>query len=117
MADSDPTDRDQILALTIPPDDAPFLRKTFTTMRWGINDDLANHPDEVREPARRRREATAYSQLIDALGSGSIQPDPYLCEVLACHAEAIDEANEYPRVAAEHGALHRLLAQVKGALS
>jgi hypothetical protein len=117
MADSDPTDRDQILALTIPPDDAPFLRDSFTIARWGINDDLANHSGEVREPARLRREATAYSQLIDALGSGSIQPDPYLCEVLARHAEVIDEGNEYPRVAFEHDALHRLLGQVKGALA
>lgn len=117
MADSDPTGRGKALALTIPAADAPFLIDTLATARWGANEDLANHPNEVREPARLRREAAAYSQLIDAVTAASIKPTRYLCQVLSTLAGTIDEENDYEVVVFEHGALHGLLGQVEGALA
>lgn len=112
MATDNPTGGGAAVALTIPPDDAAFLRSVFEMARSGIRDELDNYPDSLREPTRLHREEAVYNALLAALGSGSIVASGDLRCVLCDLAETIDRANEYERVVAEHAALLGLREQV-----
>jgi hypothetical protein len=114
MAKKNPMGERSAFALTIPPHDLPFLCSTLTMTRDGIADELARFGDQLREPARLRREEAAYGRLLTALEGDSIVPDHDIERALASLAEVIDTANEYSRVVAEHDALHGLLAQIDG---
>jgi hypothetical protein len=114
MADTDPTGGGSTVALTISPEDRRFLRLTFEMAREGIRDELTEHPDRLREPARLHREEASYGKLLDGLGTGSIVPDCAVRDLLCHLAEVIDQNNEYTRVVAEHEALYGLLGQIKG---
>lgn len=113
MAIPDPTDRDQALALSIPPAHKLFLLDTFKTVRRGINEDLADPAGEVRDPAKLRSEAAAFAALIEALEWDRAEPDPLQREVLAMLAASIDEENEYELAVFEHHALYGLLRQLQ----
>lgn len=112
MARTDPTGDGPAVALTIPPDDAAFLRSVFQMARGGIRDELAEYPDELREPLRLHREEVVYEALLAALDSGSLVVTGDLRCVLSDLAETIDRANEYERVVAEHAALLGVRRQV-----
>lgn len=112
MATTDPTGSGPAVALTIPPDDATFLRGVFEMACGGIRDELADHAEEVRDPARLRREEGAYDALLAALGGDSIVASVDVCRVLGELAQMIDRENEYRRVIAEHAALLGLREQV-----
>lgn len=52
MSYDNPTGTGPAVALTIPPDDATFLRTVFKMARDGIRAELSEHPDRLREPTR-----------------------------------------------------------------
>lgn len=114
MATDNPTGRGLGIAVAIPAKDRKFLRGLFEIARGGIRDDLADHPEAVREPARLQREEGAYDVLLAALDSGSIVASSDVCRVLGELAETIDRENEYERVLAEHAALLGVHRQVCG---
>ena len=114
MADENPTGRGFAVALNIPADQVGFLRGLFTSARAGVRQELKEYPDQLKEPARLRREDAAYGRLLAALDELVIIPDDGLRAVLGDLAKIIDSGNEYSRVVAEHEALHGLLGQLKG---
>jgi hypothetical protein len=105
MATTDPTGGGPVVALSIPPDDAAFLRGVFEMAQGGIRDELAEYPDSLREPTRLHREDAAYDALLAVFDSGSIVVTGDIRCVLCDLAQLIDRINEYERVAAEHAAL------------
>jgi hypothetical protein len=114
MADANPTGGGDLVALTIPTDDRKFLLGVFEMARNGIRDELADYPDDLREPTRLHREEAVYDRLLAALDSGVIVADDETRRVLCDLAEMIDSANEYERVVAEHAALLGLREQLAG---
>jgi hypothetical protein len=114
MADENPTGRGAAVALSIPADQARFLRSTFRSAQAGIRNELREYPKQLKDPARLRREEAAYGRLLAALDELVIVPDPVVCGVVGDLAQVIDSGNEYRRVIAEHEALHCLLDQLGG---
>jgi len=112
MADSNTTGDGDRVALSIPPKDRKFLRSVFSMARGGIRDELAEYPEQLREPTRLHREEAVYDKLLAALQDGELVVDHDVRQVLADLAQTIDRANEYQRVVAEHVALVGLHAQV-----
>lgn len=112
MATQNPTGGGAAVSLSIQPVDRKFLRSVFSMARGGIRDELADYPDDLREPTRLYREEAVYDKLLGALREGSIVPDADTRRVLADLAQTIDRANEYERVVAEHAALLGLQEQV-----
>jgi hypothetical protein len=114
MADENPTGRGSAVALNIPADQVGFLRGLFKSARAGVRQELKEYPDQLKEPARLRREDAAYGRLLAALDELVIVPDNDLRAVLGDLAQIIDSGNEYGRVVTEHEALHDLLDQLGG---
>jgi hypothetical protein len=114
MADENPTGRGSAVVLSIPADQARFLRSTFRSAQAGIRDELREYPKQLREPARLRREEAAYGRLLAALDELVIVYGRDVLDVLRDLAQVIDQGNEYSRVVTEHEALHGLLAQLRG---
>jgi hypothetical protein len=114
MATDNPTGRGPGIAVAIPTKDRGFLRGLFEIARGGIRDDLADHPEGIREPTRLRREEGAYDALLAVLDGGSIVASSDVCRVLDELAQTIDRENEYERVLAEHAALLGVRKQVCG---
>ena len=117
MADENPTGRGSAVALQIPADQARFLRGVFQMALRGIEDELADYPKRLKEPARLRREKAAYGRLLAALDELVIVPDADVRDVLGDLAGIIDRSNEYKRVVSEHEALRGLLEQIKAGKS
>lgn len=114
MADENPTGRGSTVALSIPTDQARFLRSIFRSAQAGIRDELREYPKQVKEPSRLRREEAAYGRLLAALDELEIVPDDGMRAVVGDLAQVIDSGNEHSRVVTEHEALHDLLGQLKG---
>jgi hypothetical protein len=114
MADENPTGRGSAVALSIPADQARFLRSTFRSAQAGIRNELREYPKQLKDPARLRREETAYGRLLAALDELVIVPDDDVRAVVGDLAQVIDSGNEHSRVITEHEALHGLLGQLKG---
>lgn len=90
------------------------MRGLFKSARAGVRQELKEYPDQLKEPARLRREDAAYGRLLAALDELVIAPDNDLRAVLGDLAPVIDSGNEYSRVVAEHEALRGLLGQLTG---
>jgi hypothetical protein len=114
MAKENPTGRGSAVSLTIPADQARFLRGLFKDARAGVCQELKDYPKQLREPARLRREEAAYGRLLAALDECVIVPDADVRVVVGDLAKIIDGSNEYERVVAEHEALHGLLGKLAG---
>jgi len=114
MADENPTGRGSAVALSIPADQARFLRSTFRSAQAGIRNELREYPKQLKDPARLRHEEATYGRLLAALDELVIAPDPDVRGVVGDLAQVIDSGNEYSRVIAEHEALHGLLDQLGG---
>jgi len=111
MADENPKGRGAAVALQIPAD---HVRIVFQMALRGIREELDDYPKQLKEPARLRREESAYGRLLVALDELVIVLDSDVQDVLADLAGIVDRGNEYSRVVEEHEALHRLLAQLRG---
>jgi hypothetical protein len=112
MATDNLTGRGAAVALKIPADRVRFLRSVFSMARDGLRDELADHPEQLREPARLRREEAVYGRLLAALDELVIVPDEDMRAVVGELAQTIDQSNEYERVVAEHEALASLSGQL-----
>lgn len=93
---------------------APLLREYFVTARVGRIADLAEYPDQLRDPERTRAEAETYGRLIEGVDRRTIVADEEVRAALVESAAASDEANEYARVLREHAAFEHLLRQLPG---
>jgi hypothetical protein len=82
----------------------------------GSKAELAEHPDQLKEPERLRCEEVVYDQLLAALDGDAIEPSADIRRVVGEVAEWIDSANEYERVLAEHDALAAPHRQLGGAV-
>ena len=114
MAKDHPTGRGSAVALNLPADHVAFLRDTFESAQAGVRDELAEYPEDLKDPDHLRREVDAYGRLLTALDELVIVPDRDVCDVVGDLAEIIDRGNEYSRAVAEHEALHGLHAQLMG---
>lgn len=112
MANQNPTGSGPSVALTIPVADGDFLRSIFTMARDGIREELADYPDQLREPILLHREEATYDALLAALDGGSVVVSDDIRRVLCDLAKMIDGENEYERVVAEHAALLGFCEQV-----
>lgn len=110
MADENPMGRGAAVALDLPADQVRFLRGTFESAQEGVRDELREHPDQLEDPARLRREDAAYGRLLTALDECVIAPDAEVRAVVRDLAQMIDQGNEHGRVVFEHEAFHGLLA-------
>jgi hypothetical protein len=112
MSCANPTGGGHVVALVIPPGNLPFLRRVIGAARDGLREDLDRFTDELQRPRSKLLfEDAAYAALLDALDRRWIVPDEEVRTVLSHLAESVDHDNDYARVAAEHDALHGLLAQ------
>jgi hypothetical protein len=102
-----------MVALTVSTEHRDFLRGIFEAARGGICDELAEYPDQLREPRQLHREEAVYDALLAALDSGSIVAAADICQVLSDLAKIIDDDNEYERIVIEHHALYGLLGQIE----
>lgn len=114
MSAQNPKGPHAFVGLSIAAYHADFLRETFEGARAGVRAELREYPGQVCDPERLRREAATYTRLLTAIEERAIVPDAEARELVADLALAIDRENEYARVAAEHEALHGLLAQLPG---
>ena len=117
MAENDPTKCRGPIHLAVPRRDRKFLKEVLAMARDGVRDDLSEHGDRLRRPACQRRELAAYERLLAAIEGEPLVPDPDLRSVLSGLARIVDDGNEYARVAAEHRAVHGLLASLDQAKS
>jgi hypothetical protein len=115
MAEKNPRDRGVTTVITVSPNAADFLRRTFGMVLDGIRADLSSYGHKVEDALRLHREEVAYRALLKALDSRSLVVTGDICHVLRELADSIDRANEYARVVAEHTALLDLRQQIGGA--
>ncbi len=114
MADKKPTDGARIVPLDLSIERRLILRNEIEVWRAGDREDLAEKPDERRDPDRRRRVA-AYERLIEALTRGKIElPDDEARVALREAADGFDEAEEWEETRAIHDAQRALLAVLGG---
>lgn len=118
MATRNPTGDGASITLSVRPCDRDFLRRLFAAASDGLRDELDGFADQLREPPDQLlSEEAAYGQLLDGLGGSPVFPDLAMRDAVAGLARAIDRENQYPRVLAEHDALHGLLVQVEEAVA
>lgn len=115
MANENPTGSGDAVSVTIPADDAKFLRRLFTMALEGVRAELDDYPEGqrgLREPTRLQREEDIYKALLAALDGEPIFPDHDVRWLLRDLTEMNDRENEYTRALAEHDALLGLRAQL-----
>ena len=118
MSCANPTGGGHAVALEIPAGNLPFLRRVIGAARAGLRDDLDRHGDQLQQPrSKLLLEDAAYAELLVALDRRWIVPDDEVRATLSRLGESVDRDNQYPRVLAEHEALHGLLAQLEGQVS
>lgn len=110
MANEKPTDGVRVMPLDLSIERRLILRHQIEIWRAGDREDLAERPDEQRDPDRRRRVA-AYERLIEALTRGRVElPDDEARVALQEAADGFDEAEEWEETRAIHDAQRALLA-------
>ena len=115
MADENPMGGRQAVSLDLPAEYLLILRDTLADCLEGVQDDL-EAPEGMKEPGQARREADAYQRLLAGLARGKILvPDEAALEAIEKIAAADDKASNYAEIAANHDALHGLLAVLQGA--
>jgi hypothetical protein len=111
MATDNPTGGERAVPLSLPLNQAAFLRRELTGFRDGLEDDAETHPD--RPDARRwLANADAYGRLVAGIDAGEIVPDDRVRRLVSEWAEAHDCAEHYERVNFEHDAIAVLREQI-----
>jgi len=113
MASENPKGDGAAILLSISPRNVAILRPILAMVREGARDDFSTPPVAGRLEIARADEH-ACRVLLSALDHGAIVPAPHICRALGELAGSVEEANEYERVVAEHGALADLRRQVCG---
>jgi hypothetical protein len=67
--------RGHAVALNLPADHVRFLRGTFEQARAGVQDELEEYPEQLKDPEHLRCEEAAYGRLLVALDELVIVPD------------------------------------------
>lgn len=111
MADSDPMGGAPAVPLSIPSEQAEFLRRELTGFKDSLEDDAETHP---KRPDTRGwlANAEAYGRLIAGIDAGEIVPDDRVRRLVREWAEAHDRAEHYERVVFEHDAIATLREQI-----
>jgi hypothetical protein len=115
MARKNPTDGERVVSLDLPAEHIPILRARLTNWLGGVREDL-QVPERLENPDAARLEAQAYERLLVGLTTGQIcVPDEEAQAALVTAAGAYDEGSNHAEIAANHDALHGLLAVLEGA--
>lgn len=113
MANENPTGDEQVAPLDLPPGQTSILRSFLADWLEGVREDLKT-PERMQEPEMARQEAQAYERLLVALTVKQIfLPDEAARAAFEPAVEAYDKENNYAELAANHDALHSLLALLK----
>ena len=111
MATENPTGGERAVPLSIPPEQAAWLRDRLSGFKADLDNDVQTLP---HRPGARRwlADAEAYRRLIAGLDAGEIVPDDQLRRLVREWAEAHDRAEHYERVVFEHDAIAALREQI-----
>lgn len=110
MAAKNPTHGERAVSLDLSAEHIPILRDRLTGWLAGIREDL-NTPERLESPDAVRQEAQAYERLLVGLTTGQvILPDEPARAAIGTAMVAHDKESNYAEVAANHDALHGLLA-------
>jgi hypothetical protein len=100
--------------LHLPDPQVKILRGTIASCLEGVSGDLRKS-EQLPDPERAQREASAYQRLLAALDSRRIVlPDDAVREAVEIMVLAIEEDTDYRRLVAEHDALFGLLDLLGG---
>ncbi len=114
MATQNPMGGEQIVPLDLPTDQISLLRVQLTDWLAGVREDLKT-PAKLKHPNRARQEAQAYERLLVALTVGQIAiPDETARAAIQAATDGYDKESNYAEIAANHDALHGLLAVLGG---
>jgi len=114
MSCSNPMGDGASVALNLSDKHTAILRRDLASWAADLRADL-QEPERLEDPDRTRAEAAAYERLFAAVESGELRvPDAEAERVLRAAAEAHDRETDYERIAAEHDAMHGLLAALEG---
>jgi hypothetical protein len=106
------TGGERVVPLDLPAEQVPILRARLTNWLEGAREDLKT-PERLESPDDADREAQAYERLLVGLTTGQIVlPDEAARKVLMAAAASYDEGSDYAEIAANHDALHDLLARL-----
>ncbi len=102
------------MPLDLPAKHIPILRDRLTGWLEGVREDLKT-PERMEQPDEACQEAQAYERLLVGLTTGQIfLPDEAARAAIEIAATGYDEGSNYAEIAANHNALHGLLAVLEG---
>jgi hypothetical protein len=114
MATQHDTGGSEAVPLDLPDPQVKILRGTIASCLEGVSGDL-RQPEQLPDPERAKREASAYERLLAAFDKGVIDlPDDAAREAVEVMVLAVEEDTDYARIIAEHDALFGLLALLGG---
>lgn len=114
MANENPTGGGRAVPLDLPPEHITILHDSLASCLEGVRGDLET-PDLMRDPDKSRQEADAYERLLAGLARGEIVvPDEAARAAVEAIAVDDDRQSNYAEIAANHDALHGLLALLEG---
>lgn len=114
MAKKNPTGGERVVPLDLPDEHISILRERLTNWLEGVREDLKT-PDQMESPDEARQEAQAYERLLVSLATGQLcLPDEPARVAVETAATGYDEGSNHAEIAANHDALHGLLAVLEG---
>ncbi|HEX3562023.1 MAG TPA: hypothetical protein VHU24_04225 [Solirubrobacterales bacterium] len=114
MATDNPTCGERVVSLDLPAEHIPILRDRLTDWLEGVREDLKT-PERMENPGEARQEAQTYERLLVGLTIGQMfLPDDAARAAVEAAAAGYDEGSNYAEIAANHSALHALLAVLAG---
>ena len=114
MATKNPMCGERPVPLDLPAEHIPILRDRLTNWLEGVREDLKT-PEQMEQPDEARQEAQAYERLLVGLTTGQLcLPDEAARAAVETAAAGYDEGSNHAEIAANHDALHGLLAMLEG---
>ncbi len=114
MATKNPMGGERPVPLDLPDEHISILRERLTNWLEGVREDLKT-PDRMESPDEARQEAQAYERLLVGLTTGQLcLPDEAARAAVETAAAGYDEGSNHAEIAANHDALHGLLAVLEG---
>jgi hypothetical protein len=114
MAKKNPTDGERVVSLDLSAEHTAILRERLTDWLHGVQRDLRT-PERLKSPDAARQEAQVYERLLVGVATGQvILPDEAARAAIETAAAAYDDGSDHAEIAANHDALHGLLAVLEG---